>query len=52
MVHRITSELNANSFIFNHLYFHPIIVRFNYGLLFDNLKIKFLTIFIIMKNYS
>ena len=37
-VHRITSELNANSFVLNHLNFHPVVVRTNDGLFFDNLK--------------
>ena len=37
-VHRITSELNKDSFVLNHLNFHPVVVRTNDGLFFDNLK--------------
>ena len=37
-IHRITSEINSNSFVLNHLNFHPIVIRTNDGLLFDNLK--------------
>ena len=37
-IHRITSELNKNSFVLNHLNFHPVVVRTNDGLFFDNLK--------------
>ena len=37
-VHRITSELNSASFVLNHLNFHPVVVRTNDALFFDNLK--------------
>ena len=37
-IHRITSELNKDSYVLNHLNFHPVVVRTNDGLFFDNLK--------------
>ncbi len=37
-IHRITSELNSASFVLNHLNFHPVVVRTNDALFFDNLK--------------
>ena len=37
-LHRISSQLNSNSFVLNHLNFHPLIVRTNDALFFDNLQ--------------
>ena len=37
---RITSEINSNSFVLNHLNFHPIVIRTNDGLFMDNIKYK------------
>ena len=39
-VHRITSEINKNSFVLNHLNFHPIVIKTNDGLFMDNLSNK------------
>ena len=39
-VHRITSEINENSFVLNHLNFHPIVIKTNDGLFMDNLSNK------------
>ena len=40
-IHRITSEINANSFVLNHLNFHPVVIRTNDGLFMDNIKNRF-----------
>ena len=37
-IHRVSNELNSDSFTLNHLNFHPLIVRTNDALFFDNLK--------------
>ncbi len=39
-VHRITSEINKNSFVLNHLNFHPVVIKTNDGLFMDNLSNK------------
>ena len=39
-VHIITSEINKNSFVLNHLNFHPIVIKTNDGLFMDNLSNK------------
>ena len=38
-IHRITSEINSNSFVLNHLNFNPAVLRTNDGMFFDNEKI-------------
>ena len=38
-IHRITSEINSNSFVLNHLNFHPAILRTDDGIFFDTEKI-------------
>ena len=38
-IHRITSEINSNSFVLNHLNFNPAVLRTNDGLFLDNEKI-------------
>ena len=37
-IHRISSELSSDSFVLNHLNYHPLVVRTNDALFFDNLK--------------
>ncbi len=37
-IHRITSEINSNSYVLNHLNFHPVSIRTNDGLILDNNK--------------
>ena len=37
-IHRITSEINDESYVLNHLNFHPVSIRTNDGLILDNNK--------------
>ena len=37
-IHRITSEINSNSFVLNHLNFNPSVLRTNEGMFFDTEK--------------
>jgi len=37
-IHKITSEINENSYVLNHLNFHPVLLKTKDGLIFDNLK--------------
>ena len=37
-VHRITSEINSNSYVLNHLNFHPILIKTKDGLFLDSEK--------------
>ena len=37
-IHRITSEINSQSYVLNHLNFHPVSIRTNDGLILDNNK--------------
>ncbi len=39
-IHRITSEINSNSFVLNHLNFHPAILRTDDGIFLDTEKIE------------
>ena len=37
-IHKISSEINDNSYVLNHLNFHPVLLKTKDGLIFDNLK--------------